>query len=137
MSLSALRSPPASSPAPASFSTPTAMPMSVSPALMAMAATRRAVAPVAHALATLYTGMPVWPICFWSIWPVGLAAPIRLPTASTPTSAMVTPPSSSAPRAASEARSITSLSRCLPNLVIWIPRIHRSSDATTASVLGW
>ena len=30
---------------------------------------RTAVAPVAHALATLYTGMPVWPICFCSCWP--------------------------------------------------------------------
>jgi len=26
---------------------------------------RTAVAPVAHALATLKTWMPVWPICFW------------------------------------------------------------------------
>jgi hypothetical protein len=53
MSESALRPPPASSPAPDSFSTPTARPISVSPALTAMIAVRSAVAPVAHALATL------------------------------------------------------------------------------------
>ncbi|MEZ5232015.1 MAG: hypothetical protein R2749_04815 [Acidimicrobiales bacterium] len=58
--------PPPSRPAPASFSTPTARPISVSPALMAMMAVRSAVAPVAQALATLYTGTPVWPICFCS-----------------------------------------------------------------------
>ncbi len=67
MSASDLRAPPASRPAPASFSTPTAMPMSHSPAFTAMIATRSAVAPVAHALETLNTGMPVWPICFWII----------------------------------------------------------------------
>ncbi len=53
VSLSFLRDPPASRPAPASFSTPTARPTSASPALTAMIAVRRAVAPVAHALATL------------------------------------------------------------------------------------
>ena len=42
-----------SSPAPASFSTPTARPMSHSPALIAMIAVRRAVAPVAQTLDTL------------------------------------------------------------------------------------
>jgi hypothetical protein len=45
--------PPPSRPAPASFSTPTASPMSHSPAFTAMIAVRSAVAPVAHALATL------------------------------------------------------------------------------------
>ena len=53
VSPSAARVPPASRPAPASFSTPTARPTEVSPALIAMIAVRRAVAPVAHALATL------------------------------------------------------------------------------------
>ena len=47
------RPPPPSSPAPASFSTPTARPMSHSPALTAMIAVRSAVAPVAQALDTL------------------------------------------------------------------------------------
>jgi hypothetical protein len=45
--------PPPSSPAPASFSTPTASPIDASPALIAMIAVRSAVAPVAQALATL------------------------------------------------------------------------------------
>ena len=53
VSESPARAPPASSPAPASFSTPTARPMSHSPAFTAMIAVRSAVAPVAHALATL------------------------------------------------------------------------------------
>ena len=65
-----MRAPPASRPAPASFSTPTARPMSHSPALRDMITVRSAVAPVAHALDTLNTGMPVWPICFWSAWPM-------------------------------------------------------------------
>ena len=69
--------PPASRPAPDSFSTPTARPISHSPALMAMTTVRSAVAPVAQALETLKTGMPVWPICFCSICP--LVWPIRLP----------------------------------------------------------
>ncbi len=47
------RSPPAGSPAPASFSTPPASPKSASPARNAMWTTRIAVAPVAQALATL------------------------------------------------------------------------------------
>ncbi len=51
--VSSLRAPPPSNPAPESFSTPKARPMSVSPALIAMMATRSAVAPVAQALATL------------------------------------------------------------------------------------
>src|SRR5256885_2013408 len=70
--------------------------------------------------------MPVWPICFWSIWPIGAPAPMRLPAASTPMSFIVTPASDSAPIAASAARSTVSLSGCLPNLVIWIPRIQTS-----------
>ena len=41
--------------------------MSHSPDLIAMIAVFNAVAPVAQALETLNTGMPVWPICFWSI----------------------------------------------------------------------
>ena len=53
VSESSLRLPPASRPAPDSFSTPTARPMSASPALTAMMAVRSAVAPVAQALATL------------------------------------------------------------------------------------
>ena len=42
---------------------------------------------------------------------------------------IVTPPSASAPIAASAARSTVSLSGCLPNLVMWIPRIQMSSLA--------
>src|SRR5262245_8850035 len=79
--------------------------------------------------------MPVWPICFWSCWPTLALAAIRLPAASTPMSCMVTPPSARAPRAASEARSIVSLSGCLPNLVIVIPRIQTSS-AMSVRLLG-
>src|SRR4051812_31081271 len=45
-----------------------------------------------------------------------------------PMSFIVTPPSASALRVASAARSMASLSVCLPNLVIEIPRIHTSSD---------
>ena len=40
---------------------------------------------------------------------------------------IVTPPSASAASAASEARSTVSLSGCLPNLVMLIPRIQMSS----------
>ena len=47
------RPPEPSRPAPASFSTPKASPISASPALTAMIAVRSAVAPVAQALATL------------------------------------------------------------------------------------
>src|SRR6516165_8955608 len=71
--------------------------------------------------------MPVWPICFCSCWPRP-PPPIRLPAASTCISFIDTPPSASAPRAASAARSTVSLSGCLPNLVIEMPRIHTSSD---------
>ena len=46
-----------------------------------------------------------------------------------PMSFMVTPPSASAPCAASDARSTMSLSGCLPNFVMWMPRIQSSSDA--------
>ena len=52
---------------------------------------------------------------------------MRLPAATTPMSCMVTPPSARAPRAASAARSTVSLSGCLPNLVMVIPRIQMSS----------
>ena len=55
--------------------------------------------------------------------------PIRLPAASTPMSAIVTPPSFKAAIVASAARSKVSLSGCLPNLVMAIPRIHTSSLA--------
>src|SRR6478735_1277685 len=54
--------------------------------------------------------------------------PIRLPAARTCMSRIDTPPSASALRAASAARSTASLSGCLPNLVIEMPRIHTSSD---------
>src|SRR4051812_314965 len=119
--------PPERRPTPASFSTPTARPMSHSPAFTAMIAVRSAVAPVAHALATLKTGMPVWPICFCSCWPMPALAAIRLPAASTPMSFIVTPASFSAAMAASAARSTVSRSGCLPNLVMWIPRIQTLS----------
>ena len=36
---------------------------------------------MAQALATLKTGMPVWPICFCSCWPMPALAAIRLPAA--------------------------------------------------------
>ena len=108
--------------------------MSASPALTAMHATRRAVAPVAQALATLNTGMPVWPSCFCTCWPMPALDCIRLPAPMIPMSFMVTPPSARAPSTASEARSTRSWSGCLPNLVMWIPRIHRSSDAMVSSL---
>ena len=106
------------------------MPKSASPAFTAMIATRSAVAPVAQALATLKTGMPVWPICFCSCWPMPAPAAIRFPAASTPMSFMLTPASARAFIEASEARSIVSLSGCLPNFVIEIPRIQTSSAMT-------
>src|SRR5262249_59005954 len=53
---------------------------------------------------------------------------MRLPAASTCMSLIFTPPSASAPRAAWAARSTVSLSGCLPNFVIEMPRIHTSSD---------
>src|SRR4029450_940976 len=71
--------------------------------------------------------MPVWPTCFWICWPMPAALPIRLPAASTPMSAMVTPPSARAAMAASAARSTVSWSGCLPKRVMWIPRIQTSS----------
>ena len=91
------------------FSTPMARPIDASPALMAMDTDRTAVAPVAQALATLNTGMPVWPICFWMRWPTMAPASLRLPTASTSMSCTVMPPSPSAASAASAPRSTTSL----------------------------
>ena len=90
-------------------SAPMAMPMSASPALIDRKTVRTAVAPVAHALSTLYTGMPVWPICFWTCWPMPPWANMQ-PAASTPMSWMVTPPSASAFIDASDARSMTSFS---------------------------
>src|SRR5437879_5390655 len=107
--------------------------MSHSPDLIAMIATRSAVAPVAQALATLNTGMPVWPICFWSGCPMPAAALMRWPAARTPMSFMVTPPSLSAPRAASDARSMVSLSGCFPNFVMSMPRMKTSSLAIGGS----
>src|SRR4051794_22686288 len=71
--------------------------------------------------------MPVWPICFCSIWPIGAAPPMRLPAARMPMSRIVMPPSDNAPMTASDARSTVSFSGCLPNLVMWIPRIQMSS----------
>src|SRR3954452_6724905 len=53
--------------------------------------------------------------------------PMRLPAARMPMSAIVTPASASAALAASAARSTVSRSGCLPNLVMWIPRIQTSS----------
>src|SRR6478752_1366139 len=73
--------------------------------------------------------MPVCPICFCSCCPIPPAAPIKFPAARTPMSRIDTPPSASAAIAASDARSTVSLSGCLPNLVIWIPRIQTSSPA--------
>src|SRR6478609_3040795 len=76
--------------------------------------------------------MPVWPICFCSCCPIPPAAPMRLPAASTPMSRIDTPPSANAAIAASDARSTVSLSGCMPNFVIWIPRIQTSSPAITS-----
>src|SRR5882724_2862682 len=92
---------------------------------MAITVVRSAVAPVAHALATLNTGMPVWPMAFWSCWP-SAPPPNRLPAARIPMSFMVTPASPSAPSAASAASSTVVWSGCLPNFVMWIPRIQTS-----------
>src|ERR1019366_4345528 len=64
-------------------------------------------------------------------------AAIRLPAATTPMSAMVTPPSARAPSTASDARSTMSLSGCLPNLVIEIPSTHTSSVAMSSRLLGF
>src|SRR5215212_4260270 len=55
---------------------------------------------------------------------------MRLPEPITPMSLISTPASSRAPCTASDPRSRVSLSRCLPNLVMWMPRIH------TFSVIG-
>ena len=71
----------ASKPAPAIFSKPNARPRSHSPALIAMITARSAVAPVAHALTTLYTGR-VCPICFCRRWPTRVPASSMLPAAS-------------------------------------------------------
>src|SRR5579883_3369660 len=76
--------------------------------------------------------MPVWPICFWRACPD--APPIRQPKPRTPMSRIVTPPSAIAPMAASAAKSIVSLSGCLPNLVMWIPRIQTSSLAMSIAL---
>jgi hypothetical protein len=84
--------------------------MSASPALMESIAVRTAVAPVAQALATLNTGIPVWPICFCRCCPSMFDASSRQPTASICMSAMVAPASARAPRAVSLARSTLSLS---------------------------
>src|SRR3712207_1996875 len=62
--------------------------------------------------------------------------PIRLPAAMICMSFMETPPSASAPMAASDARSTTSLSACLPNFVIVIPRIHTFSAIVFSSRFG-
>jgi hypothetical protein len=54
---------------------------------------------------------------------------MRFPAAKIPISAIVTPASANAAIAASDPRSTMSLSECLPNLVIAIPRIQMSSLA--------
>src|SRR5271165_1805784 len=56
--------------------------------------------------------------------------PVTLPAAKTWMSRTDTPPSASAPRAASDARSTRSLPGCLPNFVMWAPRIHTVSGIT-------
>src|SRR5438874_7968292 len=55
------------------------------------------------------------------------APPSRLPNVRMPMSFMLTPASVSADRVASDARSRASLSGCLPNLVMLMPRIHALS----------
>src|SRR5271154_2406102 len=73
--------------------------------------------------------MPVWPSCFCTTCPIGSPPPMRLPAPMMPMSFMVTPPSASEPWTACAARSVVSRSGCFPNLVMWIPRTHTSSDA--------
>src|ERR1700735_2263102 len=73
--------------------------------------------------------MPVWPSCFCTTCPIGNAPPMRLPAPMMPMSFMVTPPSARAPWTACDARSVVSRSGCFPNFVMWMPRIHTSSDA--------
>ena len=55
------------------------------------------------------------------------SGPTRLPAARMPMSPMVTPASASAAMAASAPRSMTSLSGCLPNFVMLMPRMQMSS----------
>src|SRR3954470_6485695 len=57
---------------------------------------------------------------------------MRLPAASTPICFIVTPASFRAAMAASAARSTVSCSGCLPNLVMWIPRIQTLSATSHA-----
>src|SRR5256885_433610 len=78
--------------------------------------------------------MPVWPICFCSIWP--MVWPTRLPYPSTPMSFIATPPSCRAPMAASAARSTASRLGCLPNFVMVMPRIQMSSVAIVVVLLA-
>src|SRR5947209_7396837 len=78
--------------------------------------------------------MPVWPIWRWSRWPIPALASARQPAASTSMSWIVTPPSSIAPRAASQPRSTTSLSRYRWNFVMDVPRIQTSSAIGLSSL---
>src|ERR1700729_2766585 len=73
--------------------------------------------------------MPVCPSCFCTTCPMGSAPPMRLPAPMMPMSFMVTPPSARAPWTACDARSVVSRSGRFPNLVMWMPRTHTSSDA--------
>src|SRR5437764_4595787 len=77
--------------------------------------------------------MPVWPTCFWICWPMPRPPPSRLPAAITPMSCIRTPASARAPRTAPAPRSTTSLSGCLPNFVMWMPRIQTVSRLGTAA----
>src|SRR5579863_9272606 len=81
--------------------------------------------------------MPYWPICFCTRWPRAVFACIRLPQAITCICAMVRPASASAPRQASAARSVRSLSLCLPNLVMWMPSTQRESAVMSVLLGDW
>ena len=91
-------------------STPTASATSHSPDATCSHASRNAEEPVAQALATFNTGMPVCPISWRMRWPTMALAWNRHPAAMNCTSRMPSPASSSASSAASPPSSGTSLS---------------------------
>ncbi len=91
---------PPSNPALPICSTPTAIAMSYIPAATDMYASRNAVEPVAHAFATLITGIPVWPICCRILCPTIALDCMRFPQANISTSLIEIPASLSARSAA-------------------------------------
>src|SRR5215831_5246246 len=81
--------------------------------------------------------MPYWPICFCTRWPSAVFDCMRLPQAITCICDIATPASASAPRHASDARSVRSLSVCLPNLVMWMPSTQTESAGMSVLPAGW